>query len=328
MSSPAITPRSMSVSVIVPSWRRPADLGRCLAGLAAQDRAPDEVIVVARAEDEETLALLGREQPGAPAVRALRVSEPGVVASLNAGMAAAKGDLFAITDDDAVPRPDWLERIADAFGADAGIGGVGGRDWVRREGRTEGGSEPVVGRVLWYGRVVGNHHLGVGEARDVDLLKGVNLAFRREALRGVEIAEDLRGAGAQVHWEIGLCLAIKRAGWRLIYDPAIAVDHFPAQRFDEDRRTGRPLIALEDEVYNETYALLRHLPRWRGASVLGYGTAVGTRLAPGMVTAVERRLRGERVGPRLRAAERARLEAFRAVLRQAGRRHRGHAGRS
>ena len=82
------------------------------------------------------------------------------------------------------------------------------------------------------------------------------------------------------------------------------------QRFDADQRVGRPLESLQNEVYNETYSLLRNLPRWRGAVALGYGIAVGTRLAPGIVTALERRLHGERVGPRLAAAERARLEAL------------------
>src|SRR4051794_34190938 len=118
----------MSVSVVVPSWRRSAELAECLAGLAAQTRTPDEVVVVARPDDHATWDLIGRIEQGS--VRGVAVEGEGVVAGLNAGFAAATGDIVAVTDDDAVPRPDWLERIEAAFAQGEDIGGVGGRDWV------------------------------------------------------------------------------------------------------------------------------------------------------------------------------------------------------
>ncbi|WP_455777492.1 glycosyltransferase family 2 protein, partial [Burkholderia stabilis] len=44
----------MKISVLVPTYRRPADLARCLLALQRQHRLPDEVIVVARPEDDAT----------------------------------------------------------------------------------------------------------------------------------------------------------------------------------------------------------------------------------------------------------------------------------
>ena len=44
----------MRMSVLVPSYKRPQDLVRCLAGLARQKRAADQVVVVARRTDDET----------------------------------------------------------------------------------------------------------------------------------------------------------------------------------------------------------------------------------------------------------------------------------
>ena len=299
----------MDLSVVVPTYRRPAELSRCLGGLAAQERQPEEVVIVARGEDAETWRALA----GAPAtlpVRPLRVGAAGVVRALNAALDVASGDLIAITDDDAVPRPDWLRRLESRFVDDERVGGVGGRDLVHEHGVTRNASVPVVGRVRWYGRVIGNHHLGSGPPRRVELLKGVNMAFRRQAVRGVRIDEHLRGQGAQQHWEIDLCLAVAKARWKIIYDPAIVVDHYPAQRFDEDQRVGRPVSALENEVYNESRALLRHLPPWRAAMALSYGLVVGTRRAPGLVVALERGVRGERVRERLVASERARIAAL------------------
>jgi GT2 family glycosyltransferase len=302
----------MTVSVVVPTWRRPAELSRCLEALSAQTRMPEEILVVARTEDRSSWEVIEQHARKGP-VRGVGVGSGGVVAGLNAGLAAAEKEVVAITDDDTVPRPDWLERIGVVL-AEPGVGGAGGRDWVHRGEDVLDGERREVGKLRWYGRVVGNHHLGAGPARSVDVLKGANMAFRLDALRGVTIDEALRGAGAQVHWELDLCLAVKEAGWRLVYDPEVAVDHFPAERFDEDQRLDRSLEALENEVYNETFVLLKHLSRRRGALALAYGLLVGSRLAPGLVTAAERRARGERVGPRFAASRHARVEALRARL--------------
>ena len=94
------------------------------------------------------------------------------MSALNAGLAHCTGDVLAITDDDAAPRSHWLARIEGHFASDPKIGAVGGRDWIYHDGVVELGDSTVVGRILWFGRVVGNHHRGVGPARDVDLLKG------------------------------------------------------------------------------------------------------------------------------------------------------------
>lgn len=280
--------------------------------------------MVAREDDADTWSALeaftAGGDPGLP-LRGLPVGTAGLVASLNAGLGAVGEEVVAVTDDDAVPRPDWLARIVAAFASDPALGGVGGRDWVHERGGLDDRRRAQVGEVRWFGRVVGNHHLGAGPAREVDLLKGVNMAFRREALRRVRIDGRLRGHGSQVHTEVDLCLAVKRAGWRLVYDPAIAVDHFPAARPAGDHRHESSLARLADEVHNETYCLLKWLP-WRGkAAVLAYGLVVGTRRAPGLATAIEQTLRGRRTGAALAACTRARLEAlgsFVERLRSAG----------
>lgn len=304
----------MRLDVVIPTWRRPEELARCLDGLAAQIRTPEAVMVVARPDDEETAALLTRPRDDGLRVRTVDVEDRGVVKALHRGIAACEGEVVAITDDDSVPRPDWLERIEAAFAGEPAPGGVGGRDHVHEAGGELRGERHEVGYVRAFGRVVGNHHLGAGAAREVDLLKGVNMAFLREAIVGVPFGEGLRGGGAQVHWEADLCLAVKARGWRLVYDPAIAVDHYPAPRHGSDQRVGRSVDALADEVFNLTLVLLRRLPAWRGAAALSYGLLIGTRQAPGLVVALERAVRGRPAWRALGACERARLQAARSVL--------------
>src|SRR5207247_4293568 len=130
------------------------------------------------------------------------------------------------------PRPDWLERLL--AGYRSGIGGVGGPDRIEQPSQSRVRALPVVGRLTWYGRLHGNHHAGVGDAREVDVLKGASMSLRRELW---QLDRDLRGEGAQVHWEVGVCLRARQEGWRLVYDPAAEVDHYPGPTYHEDYRS-------------------------------------------------------------------------------------------
>jgi cellulose synthase/poly-beta-1,6-N-acetylglucosamine synthase-like glycosyltransferase len=201
----------MKMVVLIPSYRRPDDLERCLCALSQQVRAPDQVLVVARLGDDATNSVATAWLTRLP-LEVVVVTLPGQVQALNAGLARVRGDIVAITDDDAAPRPDWLARIEAHFAADPKLGGVGGRDWVHQNGVVEMGERSVVGRVHWFGRISGNHHLGAGNARDVDVLKGSNCAFRLAVLQPLGFDACLKGAGAQVHNDMMASLAVKRAG--------------------------------------------------------------------------------------------------------------------
>ena len=285
-SNPVVT-----ISVIVPSWRRPADLARCLRALAAQGAPPIEVIVGARTGDSETIQVVADAAAwNAFPVFAVTTDEPGVVAAMSVALERARGGIVALTDDDAAPRPDWLARLAATFN-DPLVGAAGGRDWqpLERSDRQE------VGRVQWFGRVIGNHHLGAGPARNVDVLKGVNLAIRTSLARALGFDHRLRGAGAQMFWELALCLPLRRAGWRLVYDPAIAVDHHIAPRHDADQRH-RGLFAAgpqTDAVHNETLVLLEHLGGVGRLAFMKWALLVGTSIEPGLLQAFRLAARGE-----------------------------------
>jgi glycosyltransferase involved in cell wall biosynthesis/GT2 family glycosyltransferase len=272
------------VSAVVATYRRPAHLKRCLEGLLAQTAPPIEIVVVRRPEDGETASVLA----GLPVpVREVLVEARGVVAALSTASRAARGSILAFTDDDAVPRPDWVERLTDRF-SDRTVGAVGGRDVLHNEERVLPPTDDV-GRVTRWGKVVGNHHRGAGRAREIHVLKAVNMAFRREAL---VFPSGLRGRGAQVNFEVAMCLAARSRGWRVLFDPAIAVDHYPGPRFGADRR-GRPeAAALRDAAYNEVAALLSLRPSLFRRRAL-YGLLVGNIGSPGLVRAAAGAARGE-----------------------------------
>jgi glycosyltransferase involved in cell wall biosynthesis len=271
----------MPVSVVVPTYRRPESLARCLDAIGRQDCAAHETLVVVRAGDEASAQVV---RDRGETVRLVRVGRPGVVAAMNAGIDVSSGDVVALTDDDAAPHSDWLKRIVSVYEGEPDVGALGGRDWIYKQGQLREGSAHEVGKISWFGRITGNHHLGVGTARDVDVLKGVNLSVRGDLLRRVRIDERLRGIGTEHHWELGLCLTVRRLGFRVVYDPSIAVDHYPQPRIDDSRKFSS--IELRDATYNETLALLEYLPARRRLAYLAWASALGTRSTPGLAQAI------------------------------------------
>lgn len=275
----------MKITVVIPTYRRPQDLLRCLSALTQQSRTADEVVVVVRDVDSETRAALESFHQDNLLLRTATVQVPGVVAAMNVGLKMAEGDVIAFTDDDAAPYPDWLERIETWMLSDDRIGGVGGRDWQYKANNQlkAMGERQVVGQLQWFGRVIGDHHLAVGSPQEVDVLKGVNMAFRHSAIASLQFDERMRGTGAQVHFELAFTLALKRAGWKLIFDPAVAVAHYPADRFDEDLRDQFNEIAWANAVHNQTLVLLEHFPPKQRTVFLIWAILVGTRDSPGFV---------------------------------------------
>jgi glycosyltransferase involved in cell wall biosynthesis len=106
------------VSVIIPTYNRKQELNGLLSSLQQQTLpASDfEIIVVDDGSSDGTLAYLktlvadGREN-----LFFCYQKNQGPGAARNCGMAMARGALFAFTDTDCRPLPDWLEELIKPF---------------------------------------------------------------------------------------------------------------------------------------------------------------------------------------------------------------------
>ncbi len=122
--------RRPRVSVVVPTFRRPALLARCLSALLAQRLAPGafEIIVVDDGCDAETRRTVAAAAGGgAVSVRYLQSGPAaGPAAARNVGWRAASADVLAFTDDDCIPSRGWLQAGLDAIatGLDGACGQV------------------------------------------------------------------------------------------------------------------------------------------------------------------------------------------------------------
>lgn len=122
-----------TISVVVPTHRRPRQLLRCLNALFTQDRVDGrvEILVVDDArspQQEHALDAFVRRSGATATVRYLHPppGAHGPAAARNAGWRAARGEIIAFTDDDTIPAHDWLRQGVRALrpGVDAAWGDV------------------------------------------------------------------------------------------------------------------------------------------------------------------------------------------------------------
>src|SRR4051812_1864019 len=107
------------ISVVIPTFRRPELLKKCLLALINQNfNKPDyEIIVVSDGPDESTESfVMSMPAPPGLCIRFLSLAEKqGPAAARNFGWQRATNNLIAFTDDDCLPDKDWLFTAAAAY---------------------------------------------------------------------------------------------------------------------------------------------------------------------------------------------------------------------
>jgi GT2 family glycosyltransferase len=100
----------IEVSVIVPTYKRPALLKQCLDALLNQKiQVEYEIIVVIDGGEEELKKSVDRSIPASDQLRIIAVgSHGGPAAARNFGFANARGKLIVFTDDDCIPDAGFL----------------------------------------------------------------------------------------------------------------------------------------------------------------------------------------------------------------------------
>lgn len=114
----------VNISVVIPTYRRPALLRKCLEALRGQTywQTFYEIIVVSDGPDAETEALVqhfAHEHPDCAVFFHQLPSRRGPAAARNHGWKKSSGELIVFTDDDCIPDPCWLEAYAERYHTEA-----------------------------------------------------------------------------------------------------------------------------------------------------------------------------------------------------------------
>lgn len=118
------------ISVITPTFRRPAEVAGLLENLAQQTLLPSEVIIVdgATSSESATEKVVSEKAPNLPFVCRYVRHDRGTAIQRNAGIDIARGPFVAFVDDDVRLEPDFLANMAAAFAGDRDgqVGGIVG----------------------------------------------------------------------------------------------------------------------------------------------------------------------------------------------------------
>ncbi len=195
------------ISVVVCSYNGSRTIRQTLEGLRGLQYPRFEVIVVDDGSTDSTAALAGEYD-----ARLIRTQNQGLSAARNVGWQAARGEIVAYLDDDAIPDAHWLQYLASAFMAHdyAGIGGP-------NLGVLEDGF-----MAQCVDHAPGNPTHVLLTDREAEHLPGCNMAYRRACLEAIEgFDAQFRIAGD----DVDLCWRLHQRGWKLGFHPAAMVWH-------------------------------------------------------------------------------------------------------
>ncbi|WP_229208723.1 glycosyltransferase family 2 protein [Dyadobacter luticola] len=109
----------VNISVVIPTFRRPTLLQKCLAAICNQTYPGCyfEVLIVSDGPDPDTEKLVDELTCGnSDCIRYTHLeSKKGPAAARNYGWKISSGELIVFTDDDTIPDPDWLASYWRAY---------------------------------------------------------------------------------------------------------------------------------------------------------------------------------------------------------------------
>jgi GT2 family glycosyltransferase len=236
------------VSVIVVGRDQAHVTFRCLGALHNQRGALQEIILMYDADSDETPDLLHRID----GIRAIGISNhTSFLHACNQGAAVARGRLLLYLSDGAAVRPGALAAALATIDATPKIGAVGGRI-IQPSGKLR-----EAGGIIWSDGGLAAYGCGL----DPDATEAM---FRREVdycsyefLMTARVAWELLGGfdesfAPSYYGDADFCMRLHKAGYRVVYEPRIVIDHCVA---DPQANVGNVKSALRQ---NRNIFRLRH----------------------------------------------------------------------
>lgn len=213
------------LSVLICTRERPDDLERCLTALARQTVQPLDIVVVDNAPRTDAT----RRVAEAAGVRYVVEPRPGLNCARNAGLRAARAELIAYTDDDAVPAPDWAAVLLEVLSEPDVAGMAGAMNPLELDTEAQQLFERYLGgeagrRARGQRKIyeppfapAGAGHVGAG----------ANMAFKLAPLQAVGPFDEAFDAGTLTRsgGDTEMFGRLLAAGYRLVYEPRAAVLH-------------------------------------------------------------------------------------------------------
>jgi glycosyltransferase involved in cell wall biosynthesis len=236
----------VSASVVIASRDRPLELSKCLQSVSRAISPGDEIIVVDSASVEPESI---REAVAKSGAQLFRLERAGAARARNWGIRQARGEIIALTDDDALVDPQWLDALAKRFSEPAVSAVVGPVFELESEparllhppATFDAGIERISfsrSDPHWFEKV-----------RDGPIGFGANLAVRRSVFESHGLFRESLGAGAPIGGDENyFLLALIENGGLVVNEPSARVFH--------PRQTDERRLLSNDRLAYLLYVLL------------------------------------------------------------------------
>jgi len=257
------------VSLVIPTKDNFEHLERCITSIVENTDYPDyEILIVDNGSTESnTRAYLdGLAQIDPDRIRILPTSIPFcLIALLNHAATMALGEyLLFLHDDIQIPHRDWLRNMV-TLGSQPGIAVVGAR-LVRGDGSTieEAGLVPMQAGIVpnpFHGWPL-EHPAPFGRLHAIQQVSAVSFAcmlIKREVYLGVAGMDA--GSLLPRPADIDLCLAVRKAGYRILWTPYATLIHESDGTMQGDKEDNNALLAkwgkafVQDPSFNPYLAV-------------------------------------------------------------------------
>jgi glycosyltransferase involved in cell wall biosynthesis len=184
-----------TISLIIPTRNRPADLVETVDAVLKQMRCPDELIIVDQSTTGGSNLELRQAVATQPRIRLIYIWDhniTGLPMARNAGFAASTGDLVCYLDDDVTPAPDYLAQVEKGFEEFPAWAGLCGRF---SDDQPAGAGRRLIRSLFRLGLFRDDRArlATMDRPLDVRLLCGGAACLRREVMRQFQFDENLTG---------------------------------------------------------------------------------------------------------------------------------------
>lgn len=241
------------VSIVTLSLERREHTERFIAAVHRYTRSPFELIVVSQESDPDTVRWLDAIRSGHPAMSVLwNERNVGTAVGRNQGARLARGDWLAFVDNDVEVGPGWLEAMLATAGRDDSVGAVGAKI-LTSQGITQYCSDYLVerrspdlglGLGLHFGRVLRDDSPLVSADAETPWYPTTCLLVRREAF---DRAGGFDETYAVAEEDKDLSLALRGAGYRILFSAAASVVHHSHPRSESYRRHREDFLTLKGD---------------------------------------------------------------------------------